>query len=124
MTRIDPALLVALTSALQTPVNTERNRTRKAETGRAAEGRRFEGTRSEQLTQALRQRVHQLKEKGDLSDEDILTMAIQETLALEFGDDIAAHPHFRDVTEKIRHVLIDVPEFRELLPILGRKARE
>lgn len=124
MTRIDPALLVALTSALQTPVNTEKTRRTKTDTGKASAGeRRPEGSRSEQLTQLLQQRVRQLKEKGSLSDEDILTIAVQETLALAFGEEIAAHPRFREVTEKIRRTLVDVPEFRDLLPLLGQKAR-
>lgn len=124
MTRIDPALLVALTSALQTPAHAEQKRRARPADDKTANARRPEGNRTGQLTQLLQQRVQQLKANGALSDEDVLTMAIQETLALEFGEDIAAHPRFRDVTEKIRSTLLSVPEFQQLLPTLASRVRE
>src|SRR3989338_4127131 len=111
MTQIDPALLLSLTSALQTPVRTDQQRRQQA-AGKAGTDRRPEGSRSEQLVQLMRQRVQQLKETRTLSDEDLLMIAVQETLALEFGEDIAAHPRFMDVTRKIHKTLASEPEFR------------
>ena len=69
----------------------------------------------------MRQRVQQLQGARDLSDEDLLLMAVQETLALQFGADIASHPAFDDVTRKIRDTLAGTSEFRQLLPLLRER---
>lgn len=78
-------------------------------------------SRTVQLRAVLAARISRLANPGSLSDDEILVMAIQETLALEFGHDVAQHPKFSDVVERIRGTLSGIADTRALL---GKKGSE
>jgi hypothetical protein len=105
MTRVDADLLFRITQALRSTGPAEKTERRSASSTTATTASRRKGTRANQLREILDARIRQLDATEPLTDDDVLVMAIQETLVLEFGSEIALHPRFNDVVERVRATL-------------------
>lgn len=72
-------------------------------------------TATAELRAVLAARLSRVANADALTDDELLTMAIQETLALEFGHGISLHPRFGEVVQRIRVTLSGVADVRALL---------
>lgn len=113
MTRIESDLSARITQALRQAGQAARSELRGSTS--ATPAARSAPGRGAQLKAALAARVAGLARAEALSDDEMLVMAIQETLVLEFGHDVAQHPKFNAVVERIRGTLSGIADTRALL---------
>lgn len=74
-------------------------------------------TATAELRAVLAARLAQIANTDALTDDELLTMAIQETLVMEFGHGISLHPKFASVVQRVQATLSGVADMRRLLGI-------
>jgi len=112
MTGIDTDLLLRVTQALRHAGPVEQTERRRAATPAANASRRT-GARAAQLREIIQARLARMPEAP--GNDALLVIAIQETLALEFGAGISLHPRFGEVVERLRDTLAGAADTRRLL---------
>jgi hypothetical protein len=123
MTGINTDLLLRITQTLTHAGPPEKTERRRAATQTTANASRRTGARAAQLREIIQARVTRLPDVPN--DEQLLVIAIQETLVLEFGSGISLHPRFDEVVGRVRATLAGAADTRQLLGLeLPRKARD
>lgn len=123
MTGINADLLLRITQTLTHAGAVEKTERRRTATQTAHGASRRTGARAAQLRGIIEARLARMPEAPD--NDQLLVIAIQETLALEFGSGISLHPRFDEVVERVRATLAGAADTRQLLGLeLPRNVRD
>lgn len=106
MSRIDPARLTRILSALRQP-ETPASSSRASSATQATTKKTVKGARDPAVLRAqLRARLLGLKQRGEGFAEAAPIITVQEILRWEFGDGILDHADFNEVTEKVATTML------------------
>lgn len=106
MSRIDPARLTRILSALRQP-ETPASSSRASSATQATTKKTVKGARDPAVLRAqLRARLLGLKQRGEGFAEAAPIITVQEILRWEFGDGILDHADFNEVTERVATTML------------------